>query len=57
MHILQFTSTKTIGHTMGYIKERNVELTVQVIIVSSRCRKRAFGWLPTCVFLQILSDI
>jgi hypothetical protein len=57
MHILQFTSIKTIGHTMGCVKERNVELTVQIIIVSSRCRKRAFGWLPTCVFLQILSDI
>jgi hypothetical protein len=29
MHILQFTSTKTIGHSMGCVKERNVELTVQ----------------------------
>jgi hypothetical protein len=57
MHILQFTSTKTIGHTVGCVKERNVELTMQEIIISSRSRKRAFGELPTCVFLQILSDM
>jgi hypothetical protein len=51
MHILQFTSTKTIGHTMGCVKERNVKLTVQVIIVSSRCRKeRLVGYLPAFFF-------
>jgi hypothetical protein len=48
---------KLLGALWGVLKERNVDLTVEEVIISSRSRKRAFGELPTCVFLQILSDI